>query len=387
MPSQSKRSCPVLRIPQPGDPRTLDCPIYSCGNAARVHGSYIDALDTSGEPRTSPQSRSYRIARGSLTHAGGGCRGLSGLSLEVRDSGFVGVTAGTRSDATAKPSRDPVEVRCSGDDLRGAQFQLEHSSSGRTLTIEIAGMKKVATWRPDRPEEIPAYDMVIREARSGRAAPQVEHLCPGSDHEPDQYAVLIQGETYDRDGAVANTGSSWFNIGCAGSALSKLRLLGLDPSNGASTVEERQATLKMVTGQYCKGWTGTRDGTFIYPVPASGRGGLRALRPGAGLAPERIGPIESRWGASGALCVSHLRLWSPNDTCAQYQEHETVEQIQRICGIPACDETRSCDAEDTSTDGTTIWRTCTVDHVQSHARPQKPATPPAQGGKASSRQR
>jgi len=85
------------------------------------------------------------------------------------------------------------------------------------------------------------------------------------------------------------------------------------------------------------------------------------LRPMSALL--SLGPIESRWGSNGALCISHLRLWSTDGVCAASPEQPLVERIQHDCNIPACDESQPCPEDGASSDASTLWWTCTANHV------------------------
>ncbi len=352
------------------EPLVITCPKHSCGQSAKIYSSFIEALDTHGEQVQDLLDEPFRLVRETLIDAGGGCRGLPGLSLEVRDGGFVGVTGG--------PAQ--AVVRCDGMDLVGARFQLEQRTTRppnrKRFIVQIAARGTVdAVGGQDG--SFPTYDLVSHAVVAPGAPASVgQHLCePGRwGHpleSPTRHALLVQGETYRRDATVHHRGARWFNVGCAGSALAKMRLHGLDPMKnrpsgstttpvpGDSTTEMRQATLKMLTAKYCNANSWTKDGTPIYWL-GEGEGSLlpRPVWPGA----DRSGPVESRWGGNGALCISHLRLWSLGSECAKSSEAELVARIQRTCGIPACDETTPCLAP-ASPEGATVWRTCTVDHV------------------------
>jgi hypothetical protein len=283
-------------------------------------------------------------------------------------------------------------VKCSGAELVNARFELGQVGPStpeviETLMIRERGTVATSPGEAEASESLPTYDLVL-EPRPGRPSSFPRHLChrapwtepdltagiPGKD-KATYHALLIQGEIYRPDATVSRRGPHWFNIGCAGSGISKLRLHGFDPmkhreardpaARGLSTVEERQATLKMLTGKYCGAASWTEDGTRILFHHRSGRAARDPIRPGRPGAPsaERAGSIESRWGANGALCVSHLRLWSAGSACAKWPEADWVQRIQRECKIPACDESRPCSSAAAETDEKTVWRTCTVDHV------------------------
>jgi hypothetical protein len=345
------------------------CPGHSCGQSAEVYKSYLEALDTRGVQVQPTFPEAFRLIRESLVGAGGNCRNKPRLSLEVRNGEFVGVTG--------RPESSRVE--CGGAALVGARFRLEQLSltHGRriaTITIEARG--SVETF--DGPKgELSTYRLVA-DSRPGipaaslcRADRWLHPLEAETNH-----ALVIQGEIYGRDASITQRGAHWFNIGCAGSALAKMRLHGMDPmkdkidgatveeNSGRSTPDERQASLKMLTAKYCTAAGWTKDGTQIFWLGANG--GSIVFSPVVGSAPypERsIGPIEARWGAKGALCISHLRLWSSGSTCAKVSEQQWVKYVQARCGIPACDESLPCRAPSASTSDGAIWRTCTASHI------------------------
>jgi hypothetical protein len=367
----------------------VSCPTYSCGQSARVYNSYVDALDTRGEQLQDSFPEGFRILRNSLVDAGGGCRDVPRLSLEVRDGGFVGVIGDPQHST----------VLCSGDALVGARFRLEQISSEfglRIATVTIAERGTVNTvYGPS--ETLPTYNLVVD---------GVPDFAPGSfcnkgrwinETEPvTMNALLIQGETYGPDAGVTERGDHWVNIGCAGSAIAKMRLHGMDPmknkisgtpeeNRGRSTPDERQAALKMLTGMYCGAITWTENDTQIFWLGA-GEGAVLGVGEGAviplhGLPPLGQTPIEARWGVNGALCISHLRLWSQGSECAKQSEQQWVEMVQRRCGIPACAEpAASCLAQSADTGDGTIWRTCTANHIgHTPGRPDAPPVDPLVG--------
>jgi ADYC domain-containing protein len=372
------RTAPLCLADWP-HPEPMKCPITSCGNSAKIYDSILEALDVRGVTPQPLVDHHFRLLRGTLKDAGGGCGGVSDLSLEVRDGGFVGVAGGLVPN-----------VKCSGRDLVNASFQVEKTTLAGTrtekLTIQIADMQKVPVWRGDNapPADLPTYDLVYTPTAP---IPGVQnlHLCSPSSwdaHDIDlpgrpndwnmstPFAVLIQGETYHADATVQWTGANWFNIGCAGAGITKMRLLGFDPMNnrtpgdpvepnsGKSTPEERQATLKMITAKYCGPDSWTKTGTRIL---------LRRGNENPELAPsdpsERVGPVESRWGGNGALCISHLRAWTVGSKCAERPEPPELERLHRDCNVPACDENPPVTSAGPAMDSATVWSTRTMNHV------------------------
>jgi hypothetical protein len=300
--------------------------------------------------------------------------GAAIVKLQVYNGEFVGMVNGQK--------------RCSGAEMVGASFTIADDASSSWQRVKIEAVGTVSTLGPPL-ESLPTYrltyTMTAPSPGDGGMQPQiVANVCdPGSwtseTAEVTSHALLIQGEVYDQNAAVIRRGDHWFNIACAGSALAKLRLYGLNPMKnrnpedspmlpGTSTLQQRQSALKLMTAKYCGASSWTADGTQIFwrgpqaiPMPGAG-----SAAPSAAL--DSVGPIESRWGSDGALCISHLRLWSADSACAESPEQTWVEQIRRNCNIPACDESEPCPEDGASSDPATLWWTCTANHV-SHGSP------------------
>jgi hypothetical protein len=344
-----------------------DCPVQSCGNTAEINDSIIEALDIRGL-ETQDLPGSFRLIRGSLVGAGGACSGTNEkLSLEVRDGAFVAV-AGAPGGAAI----------CKDAELVGARFTVEHAAgqhvAGAKETSErhevrIADRREVALadGATMTAVTLPTYELTYTD--KGKE----EHLCDEKpwfrDASPKVlsdawgkasfHAVLVQGEIYRKDGTVVDTNAYWFNIACAGSGIAKMRLLGLDPMTGSVEADRRQSMLKMITGRYCGAESWATDDSRIL-IRLSGD-----TEPPPGSEP--IGPIESDWGPNGALCISHLRAWTPKSECAErFDEAAVVAHLRSVCGIDPCRESAPC--APMTTERGALWRTCTVGHV-SHAPP------------------
>src|SRR6185436_5096972 len=88
-------------------------------------------------------------------------------------------------------------------------------------------------------------------------------------------AVLVIGELYDPRSAEVELRiprpGRWLNVACAGGALSKMRLMGLDPTRPSSSPDERQATLKMITAKYCGTTSYTENGVPLFWTSLAGK--------------------------------------------------------------------------------------------------------------------
>jgi hypothetical protein len=184
----------------------------------------------------------------------------------------------------------------------------------------------------------------------------------------DGFAVIVQGETYDDQTGdpLVRPDRMWFNIACAGAALSKMRLLGVDPMQenprGLTTT-----TLKMITAKYRGRWSGTKSGTPIHwERPQVGTRYLGAPER------ERIGPREALWSAKGAACADHFRIWHSNFQRGNTPVATATPQVEPAAGslyksephqlegmaLPACSDVAITDD--------ILWVTHTVDHVETH---------------------
>ena len=187
------------------------------------------------------------------------------------------------------------------------------------------------------------------------------------------HAVIVQGETYDDDGTISRSGAEWFNIGCAGNAIAKMRLLGFDPmasgqtpANRSSTPDERIATLKMLTAKYTGPVSHTVQGTKLLWMSSRG-----IVYYGDPLLDPGIGPIEAQWGPSGALCLSHLRLSRRPTITADVasvaaSEHHTAADLRSSGQLPVCSTATQLEIRRSIANGSignAFWTTFTFDHV------------------------
>jgi hypothetical protein len=157
---------------------------------------------------------------------------------------------------------------------------------------------------------------------------------------PDE-ALVFAGDRIDaRQKTMSDTADPlWFNIGCAGHALSKLFMtrntLASTPPAGflPPTWAMRQATLKLLAADYCGtgtpftvagqllNWTGyskeAKGGYYATPVPKS---------------------IEAHWNENGAICLTEPRVESSDLPEARLEFPDVREAIKAECrrALPAC---------------------------------------------------
>lgn len=171
---------------------------------------------------------------------------------------------------------------------------------------------------------------VCRAVSSATSAPAAKRALPPR-LDPDLLnldkleSVVFEGDRYDAQNKTTepNFDDSWFNIGCAGHTLAKLQLMRHTLAASAPhydiSHEDRQATLKLLTADYC----GTGRPFTIAGVKLVWQGDLMSFR-------STPWKIEARWSSKGATCLTLPRLWS--------QDPDIVNQIASECSIPACDD-------------------------------------------------
>jgi hypothetical protein len=203
-----------------------------------------------------------------------------------------------------------------GNQLIGGTILLR-IQSGLIVPVIIAGHDEVESWASDG-EPVAAYALVYADL----AQPLLQRsICKGTLVDPLQAAVVVlAGERYDLDNkTVIADQDDWITLACAGSAGAKMALLGYGPNaefegGGApASVDQRQATLKMITADYCgTGHSYTVDGTPLLWENQSGTVGLD-IQPG---------DHEAIWTAAGALCLDTPRV---------------VDASEVSCSLPTCD--------------------------------------------------
>jgi hypothetical protein len=275
-----------------------DCSTWRCGyNTSEINGKSLQELHLGGLPN----SDGVELA-GFLPPAGV----LLDWQLGVEGDALV-----ARGGLLGKQT------------LRGAQLIgstiLLRIEAGLVVPVIIAGYQQVDSWASNgRP--VAAYALVYADLDQ----PLLERsVCKGTLLDPLQAAVVIlAGERYDLDAktVIANQ-SNWITLACAGSAAAKMALLGYGPnaryvdSTPPPSVARRQATLKMITADYCgDGESYTSDGTLL---DWENQAGTVLRHPGNGSS-----AIEAIWTAEGALCLDTPRL---------------VDPAEVSCSLPSCD--------------------------------------------------
>jgi hypothetical protein len=279
-----------IRIGEKGS----SCPVWRCGfNSAEVFGNPIHALDLGG----SANEAGIRIAAvipGKAAPGGFNQLAVAGDAFVLRNA--KGATIG-------------------GPAVVGTVLVLERDGQP-IANLMIAAHQKVPRWA-DGASAAQAYGLVY----VGDDGVSERNVCGGEISDPHAaIALVLGGETYDLATKQVAPAPGWFSVACAGSAAAKLSLLGYGPQSSPTTVKQRQATLKMITADYCgDGTSYTENGTPLLWENLSGSVDLEA-------AP---GEIEAVWTSAGALCLDASR----------------IPGVDVGCALPACDDFDLADGE------------------------------------------
>lgn len=257
--------------------RPYACPTWKCGfNSAEVNGRSIRELNLDG----APNSQGMRIV-GFVAPLGL----LGNYSLAVENDALV--------------ARNPSGQTLKGPQLVGATILVQAPGLlALPVPISVLGYQEIDSWAAGAPK-VPTYALLYPDLA---ALLGLRNVCSGDLLDTlASAATVLGGETYDLDDKTVNAGRSrWLTIACAGSAAAKMRLLGYGPQSSATTPAQRQATLKMVTADYCGGGDSyTQNGTEVHWANASGT-----------VAPEpgQLGDVEAVWTEDGALCLGAPRI-------------------------------------------------------------------------------
>jgi hypothetical protein len=268
------------------------CPMWKCGfNAATADGLDIGELNTGGNPNDSD----VRLVK---------FRSASNVAHGIRVDG---------DEILAIDSHGGV---LSGADLVGFKFDV--IKAGQTVTVVINGIGSEVLWTMGD-DTLVTYALAY-EDQNGVAYKNV--CADNSDFPTMEVATVISGERYNFDNkTVLEDQSGWFSIACAGSALAKMKLMDYTPNNPESTAAQRQATIKMITADYCgTGESFTVDGT---PLLWQNNGG--SVEYNDALLPDGHTPmLEAIWDENGAVCLNTPRI-------------ADRDLVNESCLIPFCD--------------------------------------------------
>lgn len=271
------------------------CSTWRCGyNAAEINGESLSELNLQGLANAD----GVKIV-GFLSPVG-----ALGYTLKVVQDKFVatGGLLGTLS----------------GSGLIGSTILIK-LGSGLVVPVTIAGVESLPSWAAGA-APVTAYTLVYADPDHPLGQ---SNVCSGTLLDPLTAAVtLIGGEIYDdATKTVKPNMTNWVTFACAGAAAAKMKLMNYGPNSdfnglGApASVAQRQATLKMITADYCgDGTSYTATGTPLMWTNASG-----TVTPDPGWG---AGAFEASWSANGAYCLDTPRR---PDLAASLH-----------CSLPAC---------------------------------------------------
>ena len=244
----------------------------------------------------------------------------------------------------------------SGSALVGGYLYLKNGS--RTFELRVTAVGSVSSWAQPAsgtPQvTLETYQLDWAEFFNG-VAERFQNMCnnPPTKDNPDSLTMvgstafqtlLFEGDRIDAKGKRdTSVDRSWFNLGCAGSALAKMALTGhtqgaWDAGTFNTTLAERTTMLKMLAADYCG------DGT---PFTVGGQplnweddhGTMKLLSAPANLV------REARWNETGAVCLDKPRV-DVHPTTNSIDEFGTspsvYQQAMNQCAlsgkvIPPCD--------------------------------------------------
>ncbi len=200
-----------------------------------------------------------------------------------------------------------------GDALDGAVLILSKHDVPAFEAEFAVDTTGVAFWGGDTSETAEVYDILVRRigATGGKSAcrndpPMSVNEWPGNPYA----AVVFEGDRYDHDSHTVSdsTGSTWFNIACAGGYPAKLHLLrhtwagSFSKTTGTQRWEtklsHRQVYLRAITADYHgNGDTYTRSGV---PLLYGDAAGIYPMPDG--------GTVEAIWNENGAICLNDPRI-------------------------------------------------------------------------------
>lgn len=195
-----------------------------------------------------------------------------------------------------------------GTQMLGARLVLE-DIDGQEISLELVEIDtEVLSWS-NSGTKLSAYRALYKDAQG-----QQQSVCPSLALD-EQWFVLIAGETYDPVTHQVHADPAWVTLACAGQAAAKMKLLGYHAAGPRqSTPDERQATLRMITADYC----GTGTSFTTAGAQVAWRDSANTVDP-----PFTESTLEAMWGPNGAICLDTPR----------YVDRSVLEDW---CDIPTC---------------------------------------------------
>lgn len=227
------------------------------------------------------------------------------------------VTTDSREDLVAVLDGTVI---ASGAGLVGWQLVFEHENE--LVITWISAYDPAVPLLADEGRPMTTYAIRFPSTH-GSAASGFASACPTFLTSPDEPLItVIRGETYDSvEKKVDDVDADWITLACADEAAYKTKRLGygpmsaLGPNFPAFDVDARDATLKMLTADYCgTGMSFTEQNHGIYYVDAAET---------VTVYEENVQLTEALWTAEGALCLDYPRLFER-------------EKVMAACPLPYC---------------------------------------------------
>jgi len=223
--------------------------------------------------------------------------------------------------------------------LAGSSIHVLRNGS-RLWDIRIDGVHDVKAWVKPYPW-LEVYKMVWID----RTTMEEGEPCDLPDHPFDKWedrfellgmdatdSLVYEGDRYRIEGRTMSKNNEWdpewFNFGCAGRTIAKMRLLRKTQGNGTGNWKARQAALKMLSADYCRnGEPFTRTGTHI------------GWKDAEGLVNYVADPLqlEARWDEGGATCVDKPRLEATRPWIWDYIVNSCPDHLPVPCTIDQFD--------------------------------------------------
>jgi hypothetical protein len=202
----------------------------------------------------------------------------------------------------------------SGQQLENATFDIAHDT-GRRYRVLINDVSTMPIYAgPKKGTMIPQYILKWIDVTPGMPAQHYTNLCarpPTGAYRQEtlfqdgESTLVFEGNRYDSVTKRVLFGTStWFNLGCAGHALSKLLLTGHTNISGSAPLVQQQAMLKAVTADYCGiGLSFTVSGEPLFWKTSNGYATFMS----------QPATLEARWNENGAVCLGEHRLLLSNN--------------------------------------------------------------------------
>jgi ADYC domain len=257
------------------------CPAFACSNSDELIHYNIHELNLKGLANTKGASLATSLGHAQIYTAAG-----VGYDLQVKSGKITGTRHGL--------------VMIAGQQLVGTKMVV--TTPTEMFDIHITAVREaVYPIGSASPLELYVMEWTMHGGTFGK------NVCNGAGETLDRFdwmsmhpdeTLVFEGTRFDPDTMTDRQtfDADWFNFGCAGHTLAKMRLTrNTAPDN--LDWRSRQATLKLLVADYC----GTGTPFTVAGVPLRWKGGLMYY-----FTPPTA--VEARWTEAGATCLGTPRL-------------------------------------------------------------------------------